>query len=179
MEVANKLVTLADLKAAYDDLKATCEDLRRKANMWEDITDQLTFSAATWQPLNRGDNVYDIVWRKTTAGVRGASASIRVAPGERYRLTAWSAGDELQGNNGTLWYTAALLNASDGLITACCPNPSNRELKGTYSTYFCWRFAPVEFTIPKNARTLVVFSFGAVRGMGSSVDDVILEKLVQ
>lgn len=172
MGVESKLVTLADLKAAYDDL-------RRKMNMWEDITDQLTFSAATWMPLNRTGYAYEIEWVKTTAGGRGASASIQVTPGERYRLTAWSAGDRLTENNTPLWYTAALLNASDGLITAYCPELSHQQLKGSNFDYYCWTFAPVEFTIPKNARTLVVFSFGAVRGMGSSVDDVILEKLVQ
>lgn len=173
MGVESKLVTLADLKAAYDDLK-------RRTNMWEDITDQLTFSAATWQPKPFSENDSNTInWYKVTNDVRGSAAQIQVTPGERYRLTAWSAGDTSYASKPTLRFVAAILNSSNGLLSAYCPETTNQEMHGSGGSYYCWKFAPVEITIPKNAMTLVVFSFGAVRGMGSSVDDVILEKLVQ
>ncbi len=174
MEVANKLVTLADLKAAYDDLKATYEDLRRKANMWEDITDQLTFSAATWYPYPYSSED----WTKNTSGARGSSATIPVTPGERYRVTGWSC--SLSSTDNSMTFLAALTNSSDTLVGAYATDTSLSERQGsTNLAYFRWNYGSREFTIPRNATTLVVFSYGGVRGKGSSVDDVILEKLVQ
>ena len=174
MEAANKLVTLADLKAAYDDLKATCEDLRRKANMWEDITDQLTFSAATWFPYPYSSHD----WTIHTTNVMGSSATIPVTPGERYRVTGWSSNTVASENTSTM-YLAALMNSSDTIVGAYAADANLSERQGNDMAYFRWIYASREFTIPRNATTLVVFSYGGVRGRGSSVGDVILEKLVQ
>lgn len=174
MEAANKLVTLADLKAAYDDLKATYEDLRRKANMWEDITDQLTFSAATWYPYPYTQTE----WTKQTSGVKGSSATIPVTHGERYRVTGWSCDDASASYTSTL-FLAALTNSSGTLIGAYGADVNLSERLGNDMAYFRWNYGSRELTIPRNATTLVVFSYGGVRGKGSSVNDIILEKLIQ
>lgn len=175
MEVANKLVTLADLKAAYDNLKATCEDLRRKANMWEDITDQLTFSAATWNVLGYSGND----WVKNTSDVMGSSASISVVPGERYKVTGWTCHMNAMSSDRQTAFLAAVTNSSGNILSGYSLHIPISQRQGNESYYYKWTYDSREIVIPKNARTLVVFSFGAVRGMGSSVDDVILEKLVQ
>lgn len=171
MGVESKLVTLADLKAAYDDLK-------RRTTMWEDITDQLTFSAATWLPMKTGSSHrYD--WEKTTSNLRGSTASIPVNPGERYRVTGWSAGDNLYINEPSSRYVATILSSSNQVIGAYGPTDGSTLSQGTNEEYHAWTYGSAEVVVPPNATTLVVFSFGGTRGRGATVNDVVLEKLIQ
>ena len=76
-------------------------------------------------------------------------------------------------------FLAAVMDSSGNILGGYSPHIPISQRQGNESYYYKWTYDSREIVIPKNARTLVVFSFGAVRGMGSSVDDVILEKLVQ
>lgn len=94
MAIKDKLVTLEDLKAAYDDLV-------EKMGAWEDITSSLTWvDDAALKPIISSDT-------KKYLSISAKKATLAVSPGDRLRITAYCPAD-LSGYNedNTTYFTA-------------------------------------------------------------------------
>ena len=165
MAVKDKLVTLEDLKTAYDKLKEMMD-------MYEDITSSLTWSNATWVPNITSGTLSKDSTAATIAGVK--VTKITVSKGERYRVNGWwnniAAALNISPSCPTI--PLALTNASDTLISI--QGPVTLEANQTKSTHY----GEATITIPASAKYLYIFDFGGHANISRTVGDSIVEKSI-
>ena len=170
MAVKDKLVTLEDLKTAYDKLKEMLD-------MYEDITSSLTWSNATWVPTagstgTKGD-------KSTTADqIAGVKvAKIPVTKGEKYRVFAWL--DTTYNSNGHYkTFPLALADSSDNVVSVIGDYPEHAYTVGTEKRVSDVHFGETRIVAPGKAAYLYVFDFSGHSAIGATAGDIIVEKSI-
>lgn len=167
MAVKDKLVTLEDLKTAYDKLKEMLD-------MYEDITSSLTWNNATWVPTH--NKTKDTTSGKLT-GVK--VAKISVTKGDKYRTYCWF--NAAPGNDDPRTIPFALVDASDNIVSTTGEYPAALE-NGTSSPAFigtsALHFGESRAAIPAKAKFLYIFDFSGHSTIGSTSGDIIVEKAI-
>ena len=170
MAVKDKLVTLEDLKTAYDKLKEMMD-------MYEDITSSLTFNNASWVP---GHGISGAGGEKSTVAERIAGvkvAKINVTKGEKYKVYAWC--DTAYSENGHYTtFPLALADASDNVISAYAEYPEHPYTLRAERRVSDVHFGESRVTIPAKAKYLYVFDFSGHSAIGATAGDIIVEKAV-
>ena len=162
MAVKDKLVTLEDLKTAYDKLKEMMD-------MYEDITSSLTWSNATWLPSGT---------TKQTQGVQIATvkvAKISVTKGDRFRFNSWLTTAIPLNNGGSTSYGSAsptpyvFNDASDNIIGYNFLPVSSRSGPDPI-------FTETLATAPNSAKYMYIFDIGGTDKVAKTIGDIIVEK---
>lgn len=164
MAVKDKLVTLEDLKTAYDKLKEMLD-------MYEDITSSLTWSNATWTPT------YDRTKDTTASMIAGVKMTkISVSKGEKFKVYGWFN----KGNSSTDVKTIvfALADANDAIVSATGEYPevlptSNISSAKEISTI---HFGESRIAVPAKAEYLYIFDYAGHSSIGATAGDIIVEK---
>lgn len=189
MALKDRLVNLEDLKALKDWIEG-------RIDMWQDITDTLTWADATWVPQNNTANAHPT---KNTEDRSGSAispegypllpcygnvkvAKIAVNPGEKYRITSWytysNYASDTDGNrvSGSEYYVSqyATAKASDDLITAGTRHNLDVSYYSDTRNKLDWMFISTELTVSKNAKYLYVFDYSWY--MDKTTGDIIVEK---
>lgn len=143
MATKDKLVDLEDLKALKDWIVG-------RIDMWNDITNTLTWSNATWVVFG---------YEKTTdsVAIQGVKvAKINVAAGEKYRITAWTSDyNYSSGSANAYGIPVVFTNSSDNLLSyngpdACEDWTTSRR-----------RYSETEVRVPSSAKYMYVLDYGA------------------
>lgn len=162
MAVKDKLVTLEDLKTAYDKLKEMLD-------MYEDITSSLTWNNATWLPGGT---------TKQTQGVQIATvkvAKIAVTKGDRFRFTSWLTSSIPLNNGGSTSYGSAsptpyvFTDASDNIVGYSIIPISSRSGPDPM-------FVETLATAPNSAKYMYIFDIGGTDKVAKTIGDIIVEK---
>lgn len=171
IELKDRMVTLEDLRAAYDDLVSK---ISGGAKVWHNITDELT-----WQTGKAVKTVLvaDSDWRYSWETPSGSSdadiincyyAEIIPTAGERYKVTGWATANISHG-------LFAVLDSSGNLIDMGSPlfNEIGSHDKKACGKYF---YRSIEITVPKKAAKLMVLNWNKQMGSSYSLSDIIVEK---
>lgn len=171
IELKNKLVTLEDLRAAYDDLVSK---ISGGAKVWHDITDELTWQTGkAIKAVLIGDNDWRYSW-ETPSGSGDSNiancyyAEIIPTAGDRYRITGWT----MAGVSHGLF---AMLDANGNLIDMGSPlfNDIGAYNKKACGKYF---YRSIDVTVPRKAAKLMVLNWNKQMGSSYSLTDIIVEK---
>lgn len=159
MAVKDKLVTLEDLKTAYDKLKEMMD-------MYEDITSSLTWSDATWVCSNASSKI-------NVSGTGIKVTKITVTKGESYKVNGWVRPNFMLTNtdtSATFSYqprTFVLTDASDNIISALGFQETN-----TNPPFYC----DLKAFIPAAAKYLYIFDHAGNSNIGKTAGDIIVKK---
>ena len=161
MAVKDKLVTLEDLKAAYDKL-------REEMGVWEDITDSLTWVSHTMSsgeyisayPSGRIANPYSSLAYKT--------ASISLSKGEKLKITAGSVTQGIAQMGGYLLMFASIIIDGNASSSSACGGIEPMLFNS--SPYQNLIYGSCEFCAPY-AGTYTIYDY-------SGVGNIVVEKQV-
>lgn len=167
MAIKDKLVDLEDLKSLKDWIVG-------RMDMYEDITNTLTWSNATWVPT------YNKTKDTTSGKLTGVKvAKISVTKGDKYRAYCWF--NAAPGNDDPRTIPFALVDASDNIVSTTGEYPAALE-NGTSSPAFigtsALHFGESRAAIPAKAKFLYIFDFSGHSTIGSTAGDIIVEKAI-
>lgn len=166
MAAKDKLVTLEDLKTAYDKLKEMLD-------MYEDVTSSLTWNNATWYMISTTEKS-----NANAAGYTGVKvAKLPVSAGEKYRVYSWFKTSYASGTANAKALPFVLVDSSDAVIIASQGNDSVPiAINGTET--FSLGFHESTITIPASCKYLYIFNHAGHADIDKSANDIIVEKAI-
>ena len=164
MAIKDKLVDLEDLKALKDWIVG-------RMDMYEDITNTLTWSNASWYMISSEE--------KSSANVAGYNgvkvARLSVSAGEKYRVYSWFKTSYASGSANAKAFPFVLANSNDTIIGASQGNASVPIATNGTET-FSLGFHESTITIPASCKYLYIFNHAGHTDINKSVNDIIVEK---
>lgn len=175
-------MALKDKPVDLEDLKALKDWIVGRIDMWDDITNSLTWNNASWVPYNNDSYGYkDTFISAARAGVK--VAKVPVSKGEIYRIFSWQKSDGyVFSNNGSAesrkTTAAALADANDNLISfsACDSHDGEYIGAGNYHRMGTAYYNEVKVVIPNSAKYMYVFDYAGHTGMNRTSGEVIVKK---
>lgn len=178
-------MALKDKPVDLEDLKALKDWIVGRIDMWDDITNSLTWNNASWVPYsNSGEGYKNTYETDALTGVKVAKLS--VVGGQSFKVYSWQKSDgyaygSTGGGTGMQWTVPAILEDANGKLISFSARDSHDGpslLAGDYHRMGTAYYNEVDVAIPNSAKYMYIFDYAGHRNMGRTSGEVVVKRSI-